>query len=506
MGEIEYLLVLLTAAAVLVRVADLIAVPYPIALVLGGLAIGFIPGLPDIELEPEVVFLVFLPPLLHSAAWRASPQELRAEVRPLALLAVGLVLATTAAVAVVAHAMVPGMSWAAAFVLGAVVAPTDPVAAIATFSRVGVPERVKTLVEGESMINDATALTIFRVAVAAAVTGSFAAGSALLDFFVAAVGGILVGLAAGWLSVVVIRRQSDRSLAIVFTLLTAYGSYIAAEELGVSGVLGAVVSGLYASWHSHTTFDADTRLTAWSFWQILVFALEALLFVLLGLQFAGTIDELGGLSATELLVDGLVISLVVAGVRMAWVLLPYAGYGDLRERLAIGWSGLRGAISLAAALAVPLAVPERPQIIVLTFAVILATLIGQGLSLPVVLRALGLKRERVWSPDEALARLEAAQSALDRVDELEDEGASEEQVRRLRELYRARFRKCVAVLGGDVDGGGPDPRMSSSALRRETIRAERGALIELRDSGRLKLDVQRVIERDLDLEEARLRT
>ena len=504
MDDLEFLFVLLLGAAALVRLAEIARVPYPIVLVLGGLAVGFIPGLPAIELEPELVFLVFLPPLLAAAGFSASPQALRAEVGPLAFLTVGLVLLTMAAVAVVAHAVVPGLGWEAAFILGAVVAPTDPVAAAASFRRLGVPERVRLLVEGEAIINDATALVVYRVAVTAAVTGAFSAGDAVLDFVVAAVGGIVVGLLAGALQVLVLRRLHDVALSIFLTVLFPYGAYVAAEQAGVSGVLAVVVCGLYLGWFAHDAFDADARLSGVAFWGVLDFAANATLFVLLGLQFPVLVDELRQeLALGSLLGAGVLVSLTVVGVRLAALMLPGLG-GTVRERLAVGWSGMRGAISLAAALAIPTGVDGREEIIFVTFLVILVTLVGQGLTLPALLRALNLHGPRPWSPEEAIARLEAAQTALDRLDELEDEGVGEEQLRRLRELYRTRFRRCQAVLGGDRAAHPEEPRLRYTALRKELITVERGALVELRNRGHLRPELLRVIERDLDLEEARL--
>jgi Na+/H+ antiporter len=508
LDDLEFLFVLLLGAAALVRLAEIVRVPYPIALVLGGLAVGFVPGLPALELEPEIVFLVFLPPLLTAAGFAASPQALRAEAGPLAFLTIGLVLLTMGVVAVVAHAVVPGLSWEAAFILGAVVAPTDPLAAAASFGRIGVPARVKLLVEGEAIINDATALVVYRVAVAAAVSGTFSAQDAVLEFVLSAVGGIAIGLVAGALEVLVLRRLDDTALSIFLTVLFPYGAYVAAEQAGVSGVLAAVVSGLYLGWFAHEAFQADTRLSAVAFWGVLDFAANAILFVLLGLQFPALVDEL----QQELTLGGLVgaavlVSLTVIGVRLLGMALPGLG-GSARERLAVGWSGMRGAISLAAALAVPTSVDGRDEIIFITFVVILVTLVGQGLSLPALLRVLGIHGPRPWSPEEAIARLEAAQTALDRLDELEEEGASEEQLRRLRDLYRARFRRCQAAIGGDdADGSAHvEPRLRHSALRRELIGVERGALVDLRNRGRLQPELLRVIERDLDLEEARLGT
>jgi Na+/H+ antiporter len=503
-GDIEFLLLLLAAAAVCVRLAELISIPYPIVLVVGGLAIGLVPSLPDLHLDPDVVFLVFLPPLLVSAGYYSSPRELVAEKRPLALLAVGLVLVTMTAVAVVAHAIVPGMSWEAAFVLGAIVGPTDPVAAIATLSRIGAPARVRLLVEGEAMINDGTALVAYRVALVAAVEGTFSAGEAAFEFIYSAAGGVAVGVAIAWLALRVIRRQTDETLSIFFTVIQAYASYVVAEELGVSGVLSAVACGIYGGWNSHLMFDAGTRLSALAFWSVLTFGLEAMLFVLLGLQAPGVADDVdvGSLAA-----QALVVALVVIAVRLAWMLLPGSGFGDsIRERIAVGWSGMRGAISLAAALAVPTTVEERPEILLLTFGVIFVTLLGQGLTLPLVLKKLALPAPNRWSPDEAMVRLESAQAALDRLDELEDEGADPEQLRRLRELYRARFAACVAALGsGELPEDGRRELREYGAMRRDLITVERSSLLHMRNRGKAPVGVIRRVERDLDLDEARLR-
>lgn len=521
MGDIEFLIAVLFAAAVLVRLADLISIPYPIVLVIGGVAIGFVPGLPRIELEPQVVFLVFLPPLLHSAGFAASPQELRAAAGQLVSLTFALVLVTMAAVAVAAHAALD-VSWTEAFVLGAILGPTDPVSAAATFSRLGVPERVTLAVEGEAMLNDAAALVAYRVAVGAAVAGTFALDEATWEFVRTAAGGLLVGLAVGWAGQRLQRRLSDVPLAIFLSVLFAYGAYIGAEEIGASGVLATVVAGIWFGWHSHDMLDADTRLSALAFWQVLTFGLNTTLFVLLGLQFEGVFEDAragGGTGA--LLADVAVVSVVVIGVRMAWVgiapllarCVPAAARvdtgADWRERLVVGWSGMRGAISLAAALALPASVEQRELLIFVTVGVIAVTLVGQGLTLGPLMRRLGIEGERDWTPDEATARLEAAQAALDRLDELErEERISEERLRRMRELYRARFRRCVAIIGGDGDARPQDDAREAleryGALRRELIAVEREAILGLRNEGRLRAETMRLITRDLDLEEARL--
>ena len=509
--DIESILVLVLAATLLVRLADLGKVPTPIALVLGGLAIAFIPGLPSVELEPDTIFLVFLPPLVYAAAWRTSPLELRAVMRPLALLSVGLVFVTAAVVAFVAHALVPGLGWAEAAILGAILAPTDTVAATSIFRRLGAPERVRLLVEGESMINDGTALVLYRIAVGVATGAAFSFGGSALEFVGVAAGGILAGLAVGVLSDLVVRRLSDNDVTIMLTLLTAYAAYIGAEELHVSGILAAVVAGIYAGYRSPHSLDADIRLNAVAFWQVLVFGLEITLFILLGLQLPDIVDTLEASSSGigELLLPAAAIAAASLAARLAFVFALRGDAGDtFGERFAVGWSGMRGAVSLAAALAVPLSVDDRPQIIFLTFALILITIVGQGLSLPYIVRALDLEHPRRWSDEEAVARMEAAQSALDRIDEIEeDERASEPQLKRLRDLYRARFRMCQAVLAGeDPEVAAREQKIADyGLLRRELIGIEREELLSLRSAGRLRHETLRMIEHDLDLEEARIR-
>ena len=511
----------------LVRLADVVAIPYPIVLVLGGIGIGALPGGPVVELDPEVVFLVFLPPLLQSAGFYAAPQELRAELVPLSALVLGLTLVTMGIVALVAEAVIPQLSLPEALVLGAIVAPTDPVAAIATFDRVGVSDRVRLLVEGESMLNDAAALVAYRVALTAVLAGTFSESEAALELLVAVAGGIAIGFAVAWAGIHAVRRLDDPPLAILISVLIAYVSFAVSEEVEASGVLAVVTAGLYLGWHSHAAFDADLRLSAVAFWRVLVFALNAILFILLGLQFPDIIDRINDeLSLGEILGYGAAVSLTVIAMRLLWQFVPVvlgkvmsplaaADTGaDWRERLLVGWSGMRGAVSLAAALALPLTLDsgapfaERDLIIYLTVAVILATLVLQGLTLPWIVRALGLATTRPWSPDEAIARLEAAQAALDRLDELEAEreGLPEESLERLREVYRARFARCVAVIQGG-DGGQPieDPATVSRKLRRDLIAAERESLLRMRGESRVKADVLRRVQRDLDLDEARLR-
>jgi monovalent cation/hydrogen antiporter len=525
-NDIETLVALVAVAIVLVRFADAVSIPYPIILVLGGLGIGFIPGGPSLELEPDVVFLVFLPPILQSAGYWASPRELRAELVPLTWLVLGLTLATMVAVAVVAQAVIPSIDWPEAFLLGAIVAPTDPVSAIATFERLGISDRVATLVEGESMVNDAVALVSFKVALAAVVSGALTADTVVDDLVVGVLGGVAIGLALAWVASRAIRRLEDPPLAILLTVLLAYASFALADGVGASGVLAAVSAGMYAGWRSHEIFDADTRLNAQAFWRVLIFALNAILFVLVGLQFPEVLRRVGDqFSVGEIVGYGLLVSATVIAVRMLWQFLPgslgriveragrWSPGEDWRENALIGWSGMRGAVSLAAALALPFELDSgapfgsRDLIIYLTVAVIFVTLVGQGLTLPAVVRWLGLGAHEAWTPDEAVARLAAAQAALDRLEELEDAepGVPDNVFQRLRETYQARFARCVAALSGE-DGEVPieDPLTGYRRLRRDLIGSERVALLEMRNDGRVKQDTFRRIQGDLDLDEARL--
>ena len=482
-GDIEFVILLLAAAAVLVRLAELIHVPYPIVLVVGGLAIGLVPGLRDLALDPHVVFVVFLPPLLHAAGWYSSPRELRAEVRPLALLAVGLVLATMAAVAVVAHAIVPGMSWEAAFVLGAIVGPTDPVSATATFSRIGAPARVRLLVEGEAMINDGTALVAYRVALVAATEGVFSFGDALVDFAVSATGGVAIGLAAGWLVTQAVRRQSDVALSIFITVIVAYGGYVVAEEAGVSGVLAAVTSGIYAGWNAHRAMDAGTRLSGIAFWRVMTFGLEALLFVLLGLQAprlaerarrrraraAGAGGRRHGDRGADA-VDG-------DPVRRDRQQRARADRGRLGgdARCDLARCGARRADRGAGAPGDPAADVRRDRRHAARPGADAGAAAAATAACRARTRSRPTRRSRGWRPRRR--RSTGSTSSRRRA-------RPPEPLRRLRELYRARFAVCVAVLGGgELPEDGRRELRDYGAMRRELIAVERASLLALRNDG-----------------------
>src|SRR4028119_2143737 len=442
MGQIESLIFLLGAAALLAQLARVLRVPYPVFLVLGGLLIGFIPGLPTVEISPEVIFLVFLPPLLNYAAFFSSPRDLGRHLGSLLALAIGLVLFTTVAIALIAHALI-GLPWAAAFVLGAILAPTDPVAAEAIFRRLGVPGRVSTIVGGESLVNDGTGLVAYRLAVAAVVTGAFSLWEAGLDFLLVGGGGIILGLILARIVLPWWKRVREPPIFIALSLLTPYAVYVLAEEvLHVSGILAVVSYGLYRGWRDPSLFpDASTRIQNISFWNMLVFLLESLLFVLVGQQLPAILEGLNEYSVAQVLIYAVLVYAALVGTRFFWFFTtPYLHpvfdrllrnrylRAPWQESLVMVWSGMRGAVSLAAALAVPLitdtgdAFPGRDLILFLTFSAILATLVLQGLTLGPLIGRLRLEGdEEADTIAELKARLEGAHAALKRLEQLRKE-------------------------------------------------------------------------------------
>jgi monovalent cation/hydrogen antiporter len=500
------LLAMLAAITALTALAPALRVPYPILLVIGGLALGFTPGVPELTMPPELVLLVVLPPLLYAAAFFTGLRELRRNVRQISLLAVGLVIATMVAVAVVAH-FATGLSWAASFVLGAVVAPTDPIAATAIARRLGAPRQIVSIIEGESLVNDATALVLYGSAVAAVMTGAFSLWDASLEFVASVVGGVLIGLAVGWVVALVRIRLDNIPAEIAISLLTAYLAYIPAQALHVSGVLAAVTVGIYLGWRSPELSTPEMRMAGRAVWETLVFVVNALLFTLIGLQLRPILDSLGDQSVGELLVDAAVVTATVMIVRLAWV---YATRPEEHPAV-LGWMGMRGAVSLAAALAIPLETdagapfPGRDLIIFLAFAVILGTLVFQGLTLPKLLHWLQLEDDGLEAKEDTKARIHAAEAALARLEELLDEDwVRPETAERLRGLYGFRRSRFLARVDGEDDGEIERQSSDFQRLRRELLEAERAAIVGLRRDGRISDDVMRRIERDLDLEDTRL--
>ena len=515
---------LLVAVALLLAAAQVVRVPYPILLVLGGLGVGFVPGVPSIELPPDLVLIAFLPPLLYGAAFFISLRDLRENVGSISLLAFGLVLATMLAVAIVAHAVVPGLGWAGAFVLGAIVSPTDPTAATTIAERVGLPPRLVSLIEGESLVNDGTALVAYKFAVAAVLTGSFSFADAAGRFALNVAGGIGVGLAAGFLIRQLRRRLDNPPVEITLSLLSGYFAFLPASAAGVSGVLAAVTVGLYMGWHTPELTTAQTRLQGVAVWEIVFFVLNSLLFALVGMQLPGILDALSGRATGTLVGYAALVLAAVVGARFLWV---YPGtYIAARRRRGkrtipqpwkaasvLGWAGMRGAVSLAAALALPLATdagapfPDRQLIIFLTFGVILGTLVLQGLTLPLVVRGLGLEEDPLPQKEEAKARIYAAEAALARLEELVGEDwVRDDTVERLRGFFGFRRERFRSRFDPESDGAPEERSAAYQRLMRELLEAERRAVLDLRRGRRIDDTVMRRVIRDLDLEEARLDT
>jgi monovalent cation/hydrogen antiporter len=515
---LELIFSLLLLMVVLAAVARRTQISYPIFLVLGGLLISMLPQLPLIELEPSLVFLLFLPPILTSAGFFTPIRDFRANLRPILLLAVGLVLFTTTVVAIVTHALIPELSWAAAFTLGAIVAPPDAVAATSVAQRLNLPRRIITILEGESLMNDASALVAYRVAIVAALTGAFSLGHAAADFLLSSVGGIAVGLAAGWLTVQLLRRIDDTSIEVIITFLASFLSYLAAETIHVSGVLAAVFVGVYLGRHDTRVMSSQTRIAGVAVWKIVVFLLNGLVFILIGFQLPTVLERLSGASRTDLLGYALAISLMTIVSRFVWVFpatyLPRWLSAKLRARdpsppwqavVVISWAGMRGIVSLAAALALPENFPARDLIIFLTFSVIIATLVGQGLSLPWLVRRLKIVDDGGREHEEAKARWVAAKAGLTRLEELAiEDWTHAEHADHLREHYQARAERFRARYQHSDDELPEQDVAARARLEHALMDAEMAALVQLRDQGVINDEVLRQMQRELDLERLRI--
>jgi monovalent cation/hydrogen antiporter len=519
MDHIEAVIVsLLIAVVVLGATATRLGVPYPILLVLGGLALGFMPGIPDVQLEPELVLVVFLPPLLYSGAFFANLRELRADMRAIALLSTVLVAVTAVVVAVTVHALVDGLPWAVCFALGAIVAPTDPVAATEIARRLGVPRRTINVLEGESLINDASALVLYKIAVGAIGTGAFSLTEAGARFVGGAAGGVAIGLVTAVAIREIRRRLDDPPVEITISLLSGYAAYVPADAIGASGVVAAVTNGIALGWWAPQIASPLVRQNGFALWSLLTFLMNALLFVLIGLQLPQILDGLAGESAGFLLGAAAAVSAVVIATRVVWNLtMPYviraldrrpsqrARRAGWRPRMVLAWSGMRGAVSLAAALALPGDTPQRDLIIFLTFSVILATLVLQGLTLPILIRKLGIHDDDGEAREELRARLVATQAALARIEELGlEDWTRDDTIDRMGRLYDYRRRRLKARAGKIDDDGYEDRSVSYQRIVREVLEAQRAAIVELRNDGTISNDVMHRIERELDLEDQRL--
>jgi monovalent cation/hydrogen antiporter len=526
MKELELVIILLAVITALAEAADRVKIPYPILLVMAGITIGFLPGLPHVALNPEVVFLIFLPPLLYAAAWTTSWPDFKAAIRPISLLALGCVLFTTLLVALVAHRFIPGFDWATAFVLGAIISPPDAVAAAAATKGLGIPRRVITILEGESLVNDATGLIAYRYAIAAVVTGQFAFWQAGGQFLLVAIGGIGIGLAVGFLIYWVHRITPNNPVTDTsLTFLTPYIAYLWAEELHLSGVLSVVTAGLFLTWRSAEIFSHQSRLQANAVWNTVIFLLNGVVFILIGLQLPAILAGIPQFSPLTLLGYGALISLAVIVGRLIWVYpgtyLPRWLSPGIRRRepkpslslvTVVAWSGMRGVVSLAAALALPLTIqpgvafPQRNLILFLTFCVIFATLILQGLSLPLLIRWMGIRPDGQAQREEHEIRLKLAYQSVEYIEENLSLGqVSDEVLNQIKTKYEIRIMRLRKESENQAPGRLDEGEIQHfHQLQQDIIRMERQAVIALRKQGKISEEVLRRLEYELDLEESRL--
>jgi monovalent cation/hydrogen antiporter len=522
-GTIELVLGLLLVVAGLAVLARKLQVPYPILFVIGGLLLGFVPRLPVLKLDPNLIFVLFLPPLLYPAAFFPSLWDFRSDLGPILRLAIGLVLLTMVAVAWFAHSFM-GLTLAAGFVLGAIISPPDAVAATAITQTLRVPRRIVTILDGESLVNDATSFTAYRFAVVAVSTGAFSLAAASEKFVFAVVGGIVVGVAVGWLAATVQKRLDDPEVQITLSLLTPYVTYLTADALQTSGVLAVVVAGLYVGWRAPEVLTSRMRLAAYSVWGMLIFLLNGFIFILIGLQLPEVVKDLDGHTLGEAIWYSALIVALITAIRILWFFSSTVVAKVLRHdsrcrrprpnsrHLAVlSWAGMRGVDSLAAALALPFVTgtgqpfPQRGLIVFVTFGAILGTLVLQGLTLSPLIHCLKIVDDRSSEEEEREARLKANQAALARLTEIaKTRRMDEEMVGRLRGEYEDRIEQ----LSQHQDDGSHKKLTVFSAdyeqLSREILQEERNTILRLRNERVINDSVLRRIQRDLDLAEARL--
>ena len=519
MHQLEVILFLMLSAVALGWVARHFRFPYPIALVIGGGALGFVPKLPQLAFDPQFILVLVLPPILYQAALLTSWRDFKANIRPISLLAIGLVIATTLAVGAALKLVVPEIPWAAAFALGAIVSPPDAVAATAILSRLSIPRRVVTVLEGESLVNDASGLVLYKFAVAAVLTGTFSLLDASMQFVGVSIGGIIIGVLMGFLFVFIHRHLGDTFIEVLTTLSVPYITYIAAESLHASGVLAVVAAGLVRGRYSPEIVSAEMRIIARSVWNLQVFLLNSLVFILIGTQLSEVSRRLSDYTHGQLFLYGALVSVVAIAVRFAWIYLatylPLLLSEKARRRnpappeaevFIMSWCGMRGIVSLAAALALPLTLqngdpfPERDLIIFLTFVVIAVTLVVQGLTLAPLIRKLKVGTDWSGHEEEQRAKFALTKAAMAAIDEV---AASEKIPEALAERIRAEFAEKVklGVAAGEVLRGGSDP---ARRLRDAAIKAERRELIRIWRENQISDDVLHHLEEDLDYQESRL--
>ena len=521
MENIATVIILLAVVTALAQITDLIRVPYPILLVLAGMGIGFITVIPPVNLHPDVVFLIFLPPILFDAARSTSWPDFKAAKRPIILLAIGCVIFTTCSVAWVAHEFIPGVGWAEAFVLGAIISPPDAIAATASTKGLSIPKRIITILEGESLVNDATGLIAYRYAVAAVVTGGFGIWEAGYKFILVGLGGIVLGLLMGWFFKLVFKITPDNATTDTsFTFLVPFLAYLFAESVHVSGVLAVVTAGLYLGRHSSEIFSQQTRLQTKAAWSTVIFILNGVIFIMIGLQLPRIVNSIHEYSLGTLLLYGAIISVAVIVVRIVWVIpgtyLPRMLFKSIRiseprpakrHVTIVAWAGMRGVVSLAAAMALPFVIeggspfPNRNLIIFLTFSVIFATLVIQGLSLRPLIKMLGIQADGREHEDEQVARLKIASSVIEHIEENYSLSLSEDGLNQIKTKYEIRVQR----LRKDGHQKLNEEQLSQfHHIQRELLQMERKLVIDLRKEGKISDEALRKIEYELDLEETRL--
>src|SRR5205085_4507813 len=523
-AKFQFFLILLATLAAVALLARRINIAPAVLLLLGGIALAFTPGMPLVQLPPELVLLAVLPPLIYSASVAMSWREFRFNLRPIILLSVGCVIFTATAVAIATHVLI-GLPWSIGFLLGAIVAPPDVVAPLAIARKLGLPRRILVVLEGEGLANDATALILYRFAVVAISTGAFSLPSAAGSFVAIVVCEILFGAAVGWLSLRARHYARDPQIEITLSLITPYLAYWIPQHLGGSGVIATVACGLYISWNGPLLISAATRLQGIFFWDLVIYLVEGLLFLLTGFQMRLLFEKSKAFPLQDILLTTALVAVIVIVARFAWVYpatyLPRLLSKRTRERdpapswqavFVVAFTGVRGAVSLAAALALPLALPSgeafphRDMILFVAFCVIFITLVGLGLGLPPVARWLGVaeagRGEHIAEhQSEIAARREALDAALKSLDALtEDRELSDEVVK----LLRARHEIRVNQLPDSLDPDAPEVTATGMALTRELISAERKFIHALLRDGKITDEIRRRIERDLDLEEASL--
>lgn len=535
-GIIIFIMVILIALS---AVADKIKLPYPILLVGVGLVIGFTPQLPNLTLNPEIIFLIFLPPLLYDAAFKTSWHEFKTAIRPISTLAISLVFFTTFSVAAAAHYLIPGFSWPLAFVLGAIVSPPDAVAATSITKGLGLNKKVITILEGESLLNDASALIAYRYAVAAVTTGVFVFWKAGLEFLLVAGGGIFAGVVIGYIFIQIHKKITHNVVVETsLTLLAPYIAYLSAEKLHVSGVLSVVCAGLMLTWRAPEIFSYQTRMRTGVVWDTIIFLLNGVVFILIGLQLPDIMNEIKGYSIMNLLGYGLLISLVTIIVRIIWVIFgvysqkifsfknksPLITDGESKTEdeiqwknvLIVAWTGTRGVVSLATALALPLTLnngsvfPFRNIILFLAFMVIFVTLVVQGLTLPLLIKILGVEKKKTFHKEDKELELTLAYQVVDFVEKSFPVALEP----KLQEQVIKKYHFTIQKLNKEIEHIEAKKKPAKNQLTNsvvqlllvqlEIVNFQRELLLKFHKEGSFSDDAIRYSERELDIEELRL--